>query len=98
MHSDEGVKFDTGKRRFSLLPWSSVTAIVDVLEHGAEKYCPDNWKHVDGAQTRYFDACLRHLTAWWEGERADPDSGLSHLAHAGCCILFLLWFDREDRT
>jgi len=33
---------------------------------------------------------LRHLTAWWAGEDLDPESGLHHLAHAACCLMFLL--------
>jgi hypothetical protein len=51
------------------------------------------WQKVPNAKERYFAALMRHLTAWWDGERADPESGLHHLAHAGCCLLFLIWFD-----
>lgn len=36
---------------------------------------------------------MRHLTAWWGGEKSDPESGEHHLAHLGCCVIFLLWFD-----
>mgnify|MGYP001558282212 CR=1 FL=1 len=53
--------------------------------------------------SRPYDALQRHLTAWWEGEDLDPESGLSHLAHCGCCLLFLLAFQlrrtgRDDRS
>jgi hypothetical protein len=30
----------------------------------------------------YFDATLRHLFAWWEGEDLDPASGLHHIDKA----------------
>ena len=40
-------------------------------------------------------ACHRHLQAWWSGERLDKESGLPHLAHAVCCLLFLMWGDDE---
>ena len=29
-----------------------------------------------------------------DGEDKDPESGLSHLAHAACCIMFLLEFEK----
>jgi len=90
-----GRKADKGKPRWSLLPRGAVMRVIDVLEFGAMKYAPDNWKRVPDARTRYYDALHRHVEAWWGGERTDPDSGLHHLAHAACCVLFLLWFDTE---
>ena len=95
----EAVKYDNGKPRWSLLPFKAVSEIVKVLTYGANKYSDNNWHEVvkapDGAD-RYFSAMLRHLTAWREGEKADPESGLSHLAHAGCCLIFLLWREYEQ--
>ena len=90
------VKHDAGKWRFSLLPIKPLRDVVSVLEFGASKYMPDNWKTVPDARERYFNACIRHVTAWWSGERRDSESGLPHLAHAICCLLFLLWFDGEN--
>lgn len=58
----------------------------------------DNWKTVPDARRRYYDAAIRHLTAWWDGERNDPESNLPHLAHAACCIIFLLWLDDNPQT
>lgn len=93
--TQEGRKSDAGKPRLSLLPWRAVQQIVAVLEFGAAKYGADNWQRVPEARQRYFDATMRHLLAWWDGERLDAESGLPHLAHAGCCILFLLWSDKD---
>ena len=89
----EGAKHDGGKPRWSLLPLAAVKEVIGVLEFGAKKYDVDNWQKVPDARTRYYDAAMRHLTAWREGEQNDPESGLHHLAHAGCCVLFLLWFE-----
>ena len=93
--NQEGRKADAGKPRPSLLPWRAIKQIVAVLEFGAAKYGADNWQRVPEARQRYFDATMRHLLAWWDGERLDAESGLPHLAHAGCCILFLLWADKD---
>lgn len=90
----EGRKDDKGKVRWSLLPTGTVRAIVEVLEVGAKKYDVDNWKKVPDARTRYYDAMMRHIEAWWGGQALDPEDNLHHLAHAGCCLLFLLWLDR----
>jgi len=98
MTSTEGEKRDDGKPRWDLLPWPEVGQVVGVLTFGAAKYADDNWQKVPDARRRYFAAAMRHLTAWWEGERIDPESGRHHLAHATCCVLFLLWFDRKETT
>lgn len=89
----EGRKFDTGKLRWSLLPAGTIKSILQVLEVGAKKYDVDNWKRVPEAETRYYDAMMRHMEAWFSGEKLDQEDGLPHLAHAGCCLLFLLFFD-----
>jgi hypothetical protein len=86
----EGRKFDAGKPDYTLLPWDSVEEIVKVLDFGAKKYARDNWRHVDNAESRYLAAAFRHMAAHAKGEQNDPETGLPHLAHAGCCILFLL--------
>ena len=95
MNEPTGRKDDADKPRYSLLPAGPLAAVVATLEHGARKCAPGNWVKVPDARTRYFDAAQRHLWAWWGGERLDPDSGLPHLAHAGCCVLFLLHFDAD---
>lgn len=88
--STEGLKFDSEKDRWELLPVNGVRQIVKVLTFGAKKYGAENWRLVDNHRRRYYAAAMRHLTAWYEGEENDPETGFSHLAHAGCCILFLL--------
>ena len=90
-----GTKNDQGKLRWDLLPFGSVREIVKVLTYGARKYSPDNWKSVPNPRNRYFAATMRHLDAWWEGEKVDDETGYSHLAHAGCCLLFLLYFEKK---
>ena len=89
----EGRKYDEGKLRWDLLPWTPVEDAVSVLTFGATKYGEDNWREVPNARRRYFAALLRHVLAWYRGEKLDPETGLPHLAHALCCVLFLAELD-----
>lgn len=89
--SKGGVKADTNKLCWHLLPYAAVAEVVAVLQVGAEKYSQWNW--LGGMPySRCHNSAMRHLTAWWAREDNDPESGLSHLAHAACNLLFLLTF------
>ena len=84
----EGVKYDTGKARYDLLPAVPLQQLVDIYTFGAGKYADHNWRK-GLAWSRVFGALMRHLWAFWRGEDNDPESGLPHLAHAawGCFTL-----------
>lgn len=88
-----GRKFDGGKLQYGLLPPLALKATVEILTFGAEKYEPNNWINVPDSKRRYFDAAMRHMWAWKEGEQNDPESGKNHLAHALCCLMFLYEHD-----
>jgi hypothetical protein len=94
----QGVKYDSDKLQWTLLPFRAINEVLEVLAFGAKKYAADNWKIVPEARTRYVDAAFRHLSDWHLKERLDGETGKSHLAHAICCLLFLLWFEQEDRV
>lgn len=87
----EGRKDDGGKAPWHLLPPDALNEIVLVLEFGARKYGDRNWER-GMAWSRPFSALMRHMWAWWRGEDFDPETGYSHLAHAACCILFLMTY------
>lgn len=89
MPDEEDRKPQTGKCRLDLLPFEALGPIANVFEHGLEKYGLDNWRQLS-TRRLYFAAIMRHLLAWMMREEKDPDSGLSHLAHAGACILILI--------
>lgn len=88
--SQQGTKHDADKPRYDLVPWVAVSVVVKVLTFGAKKYGAENWRGVENWRRRYFAAALRHVFNWWGGERCDPETGLPHLAHAVCCLLFIL--------
>lgn len=90
-------KADQGKPRMSLLLvqfGNMVTEVAEVLTFGAKKYpkppLDDSWRDVPQGRQRYADALYRHLhAALVLREKKDPESGMSHWAHAVCNILFL---------
>ncbi len=87
----DAVKYDDDKARMDLLPPKALEGIAQVFTYGAEKYHDFNYKSGKGlARNRPYAACLRHLNAWNDGEDRDPESGMSHLYHAGCCIMMLI--------
>lgn len=88
-----GIKFDSEKLDWTLMPWKELEQTLEVLEFGAKKYSRDNWKHVEPA--RYEKAAMRHLISYVTGEKIDPESGKSHLAHLMCNALFLMWNDND---
>lgn len=96
-----GIKHDTAKDPWHLAPWDSFRAIVKVLAFGATKYSARNWE-AGMDWSRCYSATIRHLTAWWNREGPDAETGMSHLWHAGCCIVFLIAYEargvgKDDR-
>lgn len=87
---DDGFGTTNCKLRYDLLPSLSTQAIVEVLTFGANKYGAENWRLVDNHKNRYYAAAMRHIEAWRQGEQKDKESGLHHLAHALCCLTFLI--------
>lgn len=97
----EGLRFNSGKRRWGLLSWPALGELVKVLEFGAKKY--DSWNWSNGLSwTETYESLMRHLNAWYTGEDKDAETGLSHMAHVLCNAMFLLHFimfktGRDDR-
>lgn len=96
-----GTKYDAGKPRMDLLDSYAMEELAKVLSFGAEKYAPHNWRK-GIAISRLTAAALRHLNSFNGGQDNDEETGLPHLAHAMCCLMFLLWTmknkpDQDDR-
>jgi hypothetical protein len=90
------IKHDQDKLPLNLLSGEALMQTAAVLKFGADKYAEHNWR--SGFQwSRPLAAAMRHLVAFNDGEDKDPESGLSHLAHAACCIMFLLEFEKTHK-
>ena len=89
-----GTKHDNGKEPLDLIPYDSLKEIAKVLDFGQSKYEAFNW--VKGFEyRRLIAAALRHINQFNNGEDKDAESGLSHIAHASCCLMFLLWMEKH---
>ncbi len=88
MKVSRGTKFDKGKPRYDLLDYEMVDGVAQVMAFGAEKYDEHNWR--GGIHwSRLFRSAVGHLISAFFKGWLDEESGLPHLDHAVCCIMFL---------
>lgn len=67
---------------FAAVPWTVMAELAVGFGEGELKYGRNNWRKTQVVSSTYFAAAMRHLTAWWEGEDIDPDSGMPHIVKA----------------
>jgi hypothetical protein len=72
------------------VPPGALLQVARVMELGASKYGPFNWRDKKVSWSAYYSAALRHLFAALDGEKADTESGMPHEAHAAACMAILL--------
>ena len=92
----EFMKFDSGKNMVSLVDPKFILGVGQILTFGANKYAKNNWK-LNEDLDRYKDATLRHMYAYLSGELLDPESGLPHLDHVACNIMFLRYNEHSTK-
>ena len=88
---DTNLKDAVGIRKapMSTVPAEVMLEVGLAMLEGARKYGRHNYRAVGVRASVYYDAAMRHLMAWWEGEDTDPDSGLSHLVKAMACLVVI---------
>ncbi len=92
-----GTKNDQAKPDLSLIPTDALWGMAAALTYGAKKYDRHNFR--EGIEfSRLVAACMRHLTAWNEGENIDNETSLSHLDHALASLAMLKFMEvnRQD--
>lgn len=95
LEDKKAVRFDEGKTNWSLMPFEAIEEINKVLEFGVKKYAAWNFIQDGGMNhSRVINSMLRHIFAYMQGEDKDPESGLSHIAHVGCNVVFLLYYNK----
>lgn len=92
-----GLHHDQGKPSLALLSRIALEDTARVMDFGAKKYDAHNWRK-GISWTAIMNSALRHLYAFNDGEDMDEESGLSHLAHAMCDVMFLLEYYHLDMS
>ncbi len=94
----KGLRYNSGKLRFDLIPADVMLEVAKVFTHGASKYAERNWERgmawsiCRGSKDRHWNARLR-------GEKFDTGpkgSGLRHLAHDIVNTMFLLAYELRE--
>lgn len=78
------------KPKISDTPTIGIREMGRVFTMGARKYGRFNWREHTVSSSVYYDAAFRHLSAWFDGENTDPESGLHHLAHVMACMTIIM--------
>jgi hypothetical protein len=91
---EQALRYNQGKLQWALVDFDSLEGLVRVLEYGAAKYAPDNWKK-GMPVTQVSESLMRHLFAFLRGEDVDPESGCRHISHVMCNTMFLEYIMRE---
>ena len=78
-----------GKVPFSTVSAPVVAEVGLAMLEGSRKYGRHNYRAIGVRYSVYYDAAMRHLTAAWEGQDIDPDSGLPHVVKAIASLVVL---------
>lgn len=79
----------SSKPPLSTIPCPVLFEIGAAMLEGACKYRRHNYRVAGVRSSIYYDAAMRHLMRWWEGEDVDPDSGVSHISKALAGLIVL---------
>ena len=74
------------KAPLHLVPTGPLYEVGLAMLEGGRKYGAHNYRAVGTRASVYYDAALRHINQWWEGEDIDAVSGIHHLMKAAACL------------
>lgn len=97
MTKEKALRYNKGKKEWSLVDYKSLEPLVDVLKFGADKYARDNWKLPMPIQS-IVDSMMRHVVAFADGEVNDPESGLPHIGHIMCNAMFIQYHMNQGQS
>ena len=102
-----GMKYDTGKLDWSLLPWEVIETTVNRFTVGKDKYAKDSWKKLENGAERYESAMMRHFCEYkkgntWDNDPKFKDHPSTHLQAMLWNAICLCWFElqklNEDKS
>lgn len=91
-YPDDNPKTVLGLKKPSLsaIPPAGMFHLGLAMDNGRNKYGAMNWREKKVSSSIYYDAALRHLLSWYDGEDYAEDSGVHHLGHAMACLSIVL--------
>jgi len=72
------------------VPPAPLFMVGEVMRLGIRKYGLTNWRHEPVTASVYYNAAMRHIFSWWDGQNNDLESGQPHLAHEVACLMILM--------
>ena len=94
---DLALRYNEGKPMWHLVHFPSLVPLVRVLEYGANKYAPNNWKK-GAPREQYLDCAMRHLAELMEGKEMDEESKQHHMGHVMANAMMYLYHYNEPKT
>lgn len=94
--NEPGLRYDSGKARYDLIPSDALEDLASLYAYGANKYAERNWEK-GMSWGRCFASLMRHSWAFWRGENIDPESGYHHMTHAAWNCLALVSYAKRGR-
>lgn len=80
----------SSKLNVGLVPATGILLEALAFTEGAQKYGRFNWRVAGVRASVYFDAAMRHMYKWYNGEWGDPETKVPHLASARACLNIIL--------
>lgn len=85
------------KAPMSSVPTPVLMELGAAMLEGSCKYGRHNYRAIGVRASVYYDAIMRHMFAWWEGEDIDPESGIHHTVKAMACLAILRDAERNGK-
>ncbi len=83
-------QYGLAKPSLTYVPPVALFEVGRVMEIGAAKYGPMNWRVDPVSYSTYINGALRHLMQAWDGQDFDYETKLRHIAHAAANLMILL--------
>jgi len=96
MSEEKSIRYNEGKPKWGYVHFESLVPMIRVLEFGAKKYEPDNWKK--GLDLKeILESLQRHLAKLMDGEENDEETGISHMGHIQCNAMFYNYHKNKQK-
>lgn len=83
-------RYGVAKPGFEAIPASALIYLGQAMADGKKKYGLVNWRHDPVTMSVYFNAAMRHLWSFWDGEECDPKTEVHHLGYVmACCAIII---------